>query len=299
MPELPEVETTIRGLKPKVLHRTFIDIWTNWPGLIKKPHSFLDFKSQIKGKRILGIKRVGKNILFGLSGDLVMLVHQKMTGHLLYGKWKEENGKWVSQTEGPIKNDPQNRFLHLVFFLNNGFQIALSDLRKFAKVELWQKSEIANDLVLKNLGPDDLKISLTQFKNRLRKKKSKIKQALMDQSVITGIGNIYSDEILFEAKVHPTKLTGELKESQVSAIYKAMKNILALAITAGGTSVSDYRTPTGEKGKFGEIRKVYRKTGESCPDCKAKIARLKIGGRSAHYCPRCQKVSNPLAMARR
>lgn len=289
MPELPEVETTIRGLKLKVLHGTFIDIWTNYPGLVKKPANFLDFKSQIKGKRILALKRAGKNILFELSGNLVMLVHQKMTGHLLFGKWKEENSKWVSQTEGPIKSDAQNRFLHLIFFLDNGFQMALSDLRKFAKVELWNESELNTASILKNLGPDALKIRLTQFKSRLQKKKGKIKQVLMDQSVIAGIGNIYSDEILFEAKVHPAKLASELKENQISAIYKAMKRILALAIKSGGTSISDYRTPTGEKGHFSEKRKVYRKAGQKCPRCKGTITRLKMAGRSAHFCPKCQK----------
>lgn len=114
----------------------------------------------------------------------------------------------------------------------------------------------------------------------------------MDQEKIAGIGNIYSDEILFEAKVHPAKLTGELKESQVSAIYKAMKNILTLAITAGGTSVSDYRNPAGAKGHFGELRKVYRKAGQKCPRCKkANVSRIKIGGRSAHFCPKCQKLA--------
>ncbi|MDD4990343.1 MAG: DNA-formamidopyrimidine glycosylase [Candidatus Pacebacteria bacterium] len=291
MPELPEVETTIRGLKPKVLHRTFIDIWTNYPKLVKKPASFLDFKSQIKGKRILNIKRAGKNILFELSGDLVMLVHQKMTGHLLYGKWKEENGKWISQNEGPIKSDPQNRFLHLIFFLDNGFQIALSDLRKFAKIELWKKGELNTAYTLKDLGPDALKVSLTQFKNRLQKKKGKIKQVLMDQSVIAGVGNIYSDEILFEAKVHPAKLVIGLKENQISAIYKAMKRILALAVKNKGTSISDYRVPTGEKGHFSEMRKIYRKTGQKCPRCKGIISRLKMGGRSAHFCPKCQKLA--------
>jgi len=295
MPELPEVETTIRGLKSKVLNRAFIDIWTNFPGLIKKPKSFLDFKTQLKGKKILEIERAGKNIIFKLSGNFSLLVHQKMTGHLLYGKWKEENGKWVAQTEGPQKTDPQNRFLHLIFFLDNGFQIALSDLRKFAKVELWLTDELNSSSALKDLGPDALKITLTELKARLKKKTlrqtqgKKIKQVLMDQNVIRGIGNIYSDEILFEAKVHPAKPANELTGSQVNAIYKAMKKVLLLAIQKKGTSVSDYRTPTGEKGNFGNIRKVYRKTGQKCPRCKGKIVRLRIDGRSAHFCPSCQR----------
>jgi formamidopyrimidine-DNA glycosylase len=289
MPELPEVETTIRRLKPKVLHRTFIDVWSNWPSLIKKPSSFLDFKNQIKGKKILNIKRAGKNILFELSDNLIMLAHQKMTGHFLYGTWKEQNGKWISQSKGPIREDPQNRFLHLIFFLDNGFQMALSDLRKFAKVELWQKNEIANNLVLKNLGPDALQITFAQFQSRLQKKKGRIKQVLMDQSVIAGIGNIYSDEILFAAKVHPLCLVQELNNNKIKAIYTAMKKILLLAIKKQGTSISDYRLPSGEKGAYQQIRQVYRRAGQKCVRCSTKIASLKIGGRTAYYCPRCQK----------
>ncbi|MEK7103936.1 MAG: DNA-formamidopyrimidine glycosylase [Patescibacteria group bacterium] len=290
MPELPEVETTVKILQIKVLNRTFIDVWTNSPPLIKRPQSFLDFKSQIKGRKILNIERKGKNIIFTLSDNLAMLVHQKMTGHLLYGKWKEEKGKWISQVEGPLKSDPQNRFLHVIFFLDNGYQMALSDLRKFAKVELYKQAELGEASTLKNLGQDALKISLAIFIERIKSQKGKIKQVLMDQEVVAGIGNIYSDEILFEAKINPQAVSKELKQSQIKAIYKAMQSILKIAIKQGGTSFSDFRNPDGEKGNFGSIAKVYRKFGQKCPRCKTKINRIKIGGRSAHFCPKCQKI---------
>lgn len=290
MPELPEVETTVKILQTKVLDRTFVDIWTNSPPLIKRPQSFLDFKSQVKGRKILNIERRGKNIIFTLSDNLAMLVHQKMTGHLLYGKWKEENGKWVSQIGGPLKSDPQNRFLHVIFFLDNGCQMALSDLRKFAKVELWGQKELSLASTLKNLGQDALKISLTKFAEKIKAQKGKIKQVLMDQEVIAGIGNIYSDEILFEAKINPQTISKELKQNQIKTIYKAMQSILKIAIKQGGTSFSDFRNPNGEKGNFGDIAKVYRKFGQKCPRCKTKISRIKMGGRSAHFCPKCQKT---------
>ena len=290
MPELPEVETTVKMLQTKVLNRTFVDIWTNSPPLIKKPQSFLDFKTQIKGHKILEIERRGKNIIFSLSGNLAMLVHQKMTGHLLYGKWKEENGKWVSETKGSLKSDPQNRFLHIVFFLDNGFQIALSDLRKFAKVELYPQEELKLASTLKNLGKDALKISLEELTKKSKNQKGKIKQVLMEQSFIAGIGNIYADEILFRAKVNPQTPTNELKKNKIKAIHKAMQAILKMAIKEGGTSFSDFRNPDGEKGNFGNFTKVYRKTGQDCPRCKTKMKRIKIGGRSTHFCPKCQKL---------
>jgi len=288
MPELPEVETTVKILQTKVPSRTFVDVWTNSPPLIKRPKSFLEFKNRIKGKKILSVERKGKNIIFILSDNLAMLVHQKMTGHLLCGKWKEEDGKWVSQIHGPLESDPQNRFLHLIFFFDNGYQMALSDLRKFAKVELWDKKEIYSVSTLKNLGQDALKIFLEKFTEKIKSQKGKIKQVLMDQSVLAGIGNIYSDEILFKAKVNPQMVSTQLKQNQVKAIYKSMRFILKTAIKMGGTSFSDFRNPNGEKGGFGDIVKVYRKFGQKCPRCKTKISRIKMGGRSAHFCPKCQ-----------
>jgi len=143
MPELPEVETTVKGLKSKVLLRTFIDVWSDWEKTVKKPKNFKDFKKQIKGKKIKKIWRRAKNIIFDLSDGYSLLVHQKMTGHLLYGIWNIKHGKWVSVGNKNLE-DPMNKFLHLIFFLDNGKMIALSDLRKFAKVELQKTNELLN-----------------------------------------------------------------------------------------------------------------------------------------------------------
>jgi len=299
MPELPEVETTIRNLKTKVLNRTFVDIWTDFPkmirlrqgfgGQVKLPKKFEQFKKEIKGKKIQRIRRVGKNIIFDLSGNLSLLIHQKLTGHLLYGIWEREGNSWKSKIIGPLE-EPINQYIHLIFYLDNDKMLALSDLRKFAKVELWNKNELENSKEFKNLGPDALEISLKEFKERLKKKKGKIKQILMDQNVIAGIGNIYSDEILFEAKIHPFKKTAKLKDKELEGIYQASQKILKKAIELQGSSISDYRLPSGEKGEFGRVLKVYRKEEESCSRCGTKIKRLKLGGRSAHFCPNCQTL---------
>jgi len=294
MPELPEVETIVRDLKKKVLGRTFLNVWTDFPKLIKKPKNFEEFKKEIKGKEIKNIQRRAKNIIFKLSNNYSLLVHQKMTGHLLFGKWKTENGKWISTIPGPLRNDPMNRFLHLVFTLDNGRQLALSDLRKFAKVELWKTNELENSEGIKSLGPEPLEKDFTfeKFKKALgKKKKGRIKQILMDRAVISGIGNIYSDEILFEARIHPLQDISKLSDEKLKKIYKATKKILPLAIKLGGESISDYRRPSGEKGFYDKARKVYRKEGEKCPVCGGIVKRVKIGGRSAHYCPKCQKLS--------
>lgn len=290
MPELPEVETTVRDLQKKVLKRTFVDVWTDSEKIIQKPSSFKIFRKQIKGKKILNIWRRGKNILFELSGNKVLLVHQKLTGHLLLGHWILDNGCWKPKIKGPL-GEKINTYIRLLFALDNGEQLALSDLRKFAKIQLWGKKEWEKSEEFKNLGPEPLERNFTfqKFKEYLKGRKKKIKQVLMDQSVIAGIGNIYSDEILWEAKINPLKETGELSDGELKRTYKAIKKVLKEAIELKGESISDFRRISGERGFYDEKRKVYRKEGQKCPRCGTIIKRKKIVGRSAHFCPSCQK----------
>lgn len=292
MPELPEVETIVRDLKKEVLERTFIDTWTDFPKLIKLPKNFGQFKKEIKNKKIKKIWRRGKNILLDLSGNKTLLIHQKLTGHLLVGVWNLDFGIWKSKIKGPLSEDPKNRFLHLIFWLDNGKMLALSDLRKFAKVELWDTEKLEKSDGFKSLGPEPLKKSFTfeKFKEALREKRGKIKQVLMDQKVIAGIGNIYSDEILWRAKIHPLKNVSRLSETELKKIYQVIKKILPLSIKLGGESISDFRRLSGEKGYFDKERRVYRRTGEKCSRCGTVIKRIKLGSRSAHFCPRCQKL---------
>jgi len=292
MPELPEVETTVRDLKkaqPPVVGACFLDVWTDFKRIIKKPKNFEDFKKEIKKKKIKKIWRRGKNILFDLSENKTLLIHQKLTGHLLLGKWTRKKGKWQTETPGPLSEDSMNKFLHLIFWLDNGQMLALSDLRKFAKIELWDTEELKKSKEFKSLGPEPLDKSFTfrKFKDLLKEKKGEIKKILMDQTVIAGIGNIYSNEILWEAKVYPFKDVLKLSEKELKRIYQAMKKILKEAIKVKGESISDYRRITGEKGGFDPLRKVYRR--EKCPRCGSKIKKIKLRGRSAYFCPNCQK----------
>ena len=308
MPELPEVETIVRGLNAKVLGRTFVDVWTDFPKTIKKPKDFSQFKKEIKNKKIQKIWRRGKNIIFNLTGNKALLVHQKLTGHLLSGKWRQDGGVWKSLIPGPISDDPMNRFLHLIFFLDNNRQLALSDLRKFAKVEIWDKNELENSKWFKSLGPEPLekKFTFEKLKKVLTKKKAakgeprqrrgKIKQILMNQEVIAGIGNIYSDEILWKAKIHPFKDISKLTETELKKIYTALQEILKKSIELRGESISDFRDIEGRRGFFDKARKVYRREGEKCSRCGKIIKRLKLAGRSAHFCPKCQPFHDYLSL---
>jgi len=289
MPELPEVETIVRDLNKEVQGWTFFDVWTDFKKIIKKPKRFLQFKKELKNKKIKKVRRRAKNILFDLSEWKTLLIHQKMTGHLLVGQWQFKNGKWLPPA-GPL-SEKFNTFIHLLFTFKNTRMLALSDLRKFSKVELWDTKELDGSEYVKKLGPEPLDKNFTfvKFKEIFQNKKDKIKQALMDQKVIAGIGNIYSDEILWEAKINPLRQTTVLTDKELKRVYLAIKRVLRKAIKLKGTSISDFRTISGEKGYYEKERKVYRRENEKCKRCGSKIRRIKMGGRSAHFCPTCQK----------
>jgi formamidopyrimidine-DNA glycosylase len=296
MPELPEVETTVKGLKKTVLGRKIEDVWSDTPKMARvfkkgeMKSDFSGFRKEVKGKKILEIGRRGKNILFFLSEGKILLVHLKMTGHFLFGKWRMEKGRQKPLSKGPLTEDPMNRFIRVVLYLGKGKQLALCDLRKFAKMELWDEKGLKNSKAFSSLGPEPLSagFSFKRFKDALKNKKGRIKQVLMDQTVIAGIGNIYSDEALFAAKIHPLKKTFDLKEKELERIYLAVRKVLKQGIDKKGESFSDFRTVSGEKGGFDSFRRVYRREGEPCFECKKPIKRIKIGGRSSCFCPRCQ-----------
>ena len=290
MPELPEVQTTVSDLKKKVVDLRIVDVWSDTPKLIKKP-SFEVLKKQIKGAKIKKIDRRGKNILISLDKNRLLLIHQKMTGHLLYGLWTMNHEQWTSKQKGPLQ-ERVNQYIHLLFHLSNGRMLVLSDLRKFAKVVFGPAEEILNSKDLKDLGPEPLDRSFTfkRFEEILADKRGKIKQVLMDQNIVAGIGNIYSDEILWKAKINPLMSADKLKNRELKKIYEAIQEILKKAVKLRGTSTSDFRDPEGRKGRYVEKLSVYQKEGESCSRCGTKIKRIKLGGRSAHFCPKCQKL---------
>ncbi len=288
MPELPEVQTVVDDLNKKIIGRKITGVWFDTPKIIKKPKA-KDFEKNIKGAKIESAARRAKNILIYLSGNRLLLVHQKMTGHMLVGKWQKTNSGWKSLLGGRF-DEKVNGYIHIVFFLDNGQMLVLSDLRKFAKVLLGPREEIEKMPALQKLGIEPLSKEFTfeKFKTIIKKEKRKIKAVLMYQEKISGICNIYSDEILWEAKVHPFRPANSLNDSELKKIYLATGKILKRALKLRGTSTSDFRDTAGVKGKFGEVLNVYRREGKPCPRCGAVIVRQKMGGRSAHFCPRCQ-----------
>lgn len=284
MPELPEVETTVRGLQKEVLGLKILDVWTDLKTKDKRkkdtvanPIFFSIFKKEVKNKKILSAERRAKNILINLSGGKTILVHLKMTGYLFYGK------------------NPKIKFAHVIFTLSNKHYLVFSDARKFGKMTLLNTKESRNSKHLNTLGPEPLHKDFTfeKFIERFQKYKNspkKIKTALLDQSVIVGIGNIYSDEILWLASVRPDRKISTITKIEYKKIYDSMKKALAKGIDFGGDSMSDYKNIYGLPGSFQLHHNAYRMTGEKCQkkNCRGIIERKIINGRSAHFCTKHQ-----------
>jgi formamidopyrimidine-DNA glycosylase len=303
MPELPEVQTTVDGINRTVRGRTITDVWTEYKsahkmhkGSIKEPLFFKQFKKKVIGEKILRAERRAKNILIHLSGNHTILMHMKMTGHLMYGTYEfnTKQNKWTPVDKGPLK-DPFNAHLRLIFSLDNKKHLAFSDVRKFGKVTIDDTNEISSSLHLKHLGPEPLDKTFTAelFIDRINKKtKGKVKSILMDQTVVAGIGNIYSDEMLWLSNVHPLSIVSKIPEKNMKLMYIAMKEVLNKGIDFGGDSTSDYRNIKGERGTFQAAHNAYKMNKTKCKKrgCPGILERLIVGGRSAHFCPVHQKL---------
>ncbi len=313
MPELPEVHTTATRLNRMVKNRVIKDLWTDWPKYLRLSGKAIrrpaeNFKKALLGRRILSVGRRAKNILFFLSGGYVMLAHQKMTGHFLVGKWRKNDRKgkigdvWLNQRwvpvdqKGPLGDD-RNRFIRLIFFLKGGEMIALSDLRRFAKFVLGPEKEILRLPELEGLGPEpiDPKFTFEKLSTLFRSlagRKTSIKQILLDQNFMSGVGNIYADESLWRAQIHPLRRARDLTKGELSRLYNSLRLVLKNAIKHRGSSVDDYRDPFGRSGVYQLKHEVYHRENEACRRCGTRIKRIKISQRSAHFCPACQKFEH-------
>lgn len=309
MPELPEVTTTVNGLKKALKGVSFMDVWTDldkenpikqFRNTIKDRHFFHIIRKEMLGVKVISVERRAKNILINLSIKKTLLIHLKMTGHIIVGKYiyNKNNNMWVpAPDERKALFDPYNRFIHAVFTLSNGKSMIFCDSRKFGKITLIDTNNKHENIHLKNLGPEPLdeKFELENFERRLLLKPNKhIKTVLMNQSIISRIGNIYSDEMLWLSNIHPESKIIKIPPSDLKLLYKSMVDVLRSGIDFGGDSMSDYRDIDGKKGSFQNHHNVYRRNGEFCHKkiCKGVIIRKVIDGRSAHFCSVHQKLFN-------
>ncbi|MEC1544630.1 DNA-formamidopyrimidine glycosylase [Bacillus halotolerans] len=274
MPELPEVETVRRTLTGLVRGKTIKSVEIRWPNIIKRPAEPEEFARNLAGETIQSIGRRGKFLLFYLD-HYVMVSHLRMEGK--YGLHQEE--------------EPDDKHVHVIFTMTDGTQLRYRDVRKFGTMHLFKPGEEAGELPLSQLGPepDAEEFTSAYLKARLAKTNRAVKTALLDQKTVVGLGNIYVDEALFRAGVHPETKANQLSDQKIKKLHAEIKNTLQEAIDAGGSTVRSYINSQGEIGMFQRQHFVYGKKDEPCKNCGTMITKIVVGGRGTHFCAKCQK----------
>ncbi|QUF64305.1 DNA-formamidopyrimidine glycosylase [Bacillus atrophaeus] len=274
MPELPEVETVRRTLTGLVRGKTIKSVEIRWPNIIKRPAEPEEFARNLIGETIQSIGRRGKFLLFHLD-HFVMVSHLRMEGK--YGLHQAE--------------DPDDKHVHVVFTMTDGTQLRYRDVRKFGTMHLFHPGEEMRELPLSQLGPepDDKEFTDAYLKERLIKTNRAVKTALLDQKAVVGLGNIYVDEALFRAGIHPETKANQLSAKKIKKLHEEIKNTLQEAIDAGGSTVRSYINSQGEIGMFQLRHFVYGKKDKPCKTCGTMISKIVVGGRGTHFCAKCQK----------
>jgi formamidopyrimidine-DNA glycosylase len=263
VPELPEVETVTRSIAPLVGRRI---VSAEFRCLrVLRGGDPDDMAARLHGKKIAGVKRYGKFILVSLQGGGYLVIHLGMTGRLLLG-------------------GPTGKHTHAILTLDRGV-LLYDDSRQFGCLQYSQEFPAR----VAKLGPEPLEVPFNDFAAALRRRKTRIKALLLNQAFLRGIGNIYADEALFRAGIHPLALASRIRSDRVRRLYDAITAVLTEAIAAGGSSISDYVDAQGRKGFFQFSHRVYQRTGEPCVKCGTPIRRLLVAQRSSHFCPQCQK----------
>lgn len=273
MPELPEVETVVRGLRAPLAGRTITGVTFDWPRALGRPDG-PRFAGRIVGQPVRGVNRRGKYVMIALDPD-TLIIHLKMTGRLYV----------VPDSAG----QDADRWVHFTFQLDNAHQLRFSDSRKFGRVYLVEDPA----QVVGALGPEPLDdaFTLDVFRARIAGRSGQIKPLITNQQFIAGIGNIYADEALFASRIHPLRAADSLTGDEIVRLYAAIREVLADGIVREGASVNWYRKPDGTQGSAQETFQVYGRAGEPCPRCGQPIARIVVGQRGTHLCTACQTRS--------
>lgn len=308
MPELPEVETVVNELNKKLSGRTIRSVVVRSPKIVsvgpqtvsniraKSVPTAKKFSTALVGQKFVSVKRRAKMLIFDLSGPLTMLVHLKMTGQFIFedcAMREKSGGKYriLNKMTAPLVQLP-SKYTHVIFEFNDGATLYFNDLRQFGYLKLVKDEDLSKVTDLQNYGPEPLDAKFTEkvFTERVAKRaRTSIKQALLDPVVVAGIGNIYSDEILYHAHILPTRLVGSLKPRELKAVFEQIKPVLKTAVKYKGSSVGDFIRTDGKWGSMGKYHFVYGRKGQLCKVCGTMIKSVKLGGRTSSYCPKEQK----------
>ena len=269
MPELPEVETVKNELMPHIIGRKLTGVTLLWEGIVRQP-SVADFRSRLTGQKVTGLARYGKYLVFSLTGDDLLIIHMKMSGSLLIGQDSSEPPKYT----------------RAIIHLDKGNSIFFRDPRKFGA--MWLVKD--KNSIVGRLGPEPLEDDFTPqvLAQRLKNRTAPIKALLCDQSVIAGIGNMYADEALFAAGIHPLRPGGSLSQDEIERLHTAIRQVLRSAIDNKGASIVNYYRPGGETGTAHSQFKVAHRLNQDCPDCGTPLRRITVRNRGTYFCPECQ-----------
>ena len=317
MPELPEVETVRRGLKGLIVGLKIRTVDHNWPKSF--PNSEADVDNFLIGAKVTDVRRRAKVLMIDLSTSYTLVIHLKMTGQLVfvnknlkYGSLNTEGSKLPnSNSKIPIAKDEvrfgaghpndsligelPNKSTRVTFSFTDGSHLYFNDQRKFGWVRLMPSVEVPNIDFMKKVGPEPLEADFTasQFAMRFtRRAKTSIKAALLDQTVVAGVGNIYADESLWGAKIHPLCRVETLSKKDLKNLYTEVREVMNLAIEKGGSTDRNYVNAEGKKGSYIDFARVFRREGKPCRRCDTDIIKTRVAGRGTHICPRCQKTQS-------
>jgi len=272
MPELPEVETVRRGLEKLILEKKIASLDIRYPKMIKTD---LDqFQKELPGQVVKSMGRRGKYLLFYLT-DKVLISHLRMEGKYFY---------YPDQV-------PERKHAHIFIHFEDGGTLVYEDVRKFGTMELLAPELLEAYFLSKKLGPEPTEqdFDLEIFRGALKKSKKPIKSHLLDQTLVAGLGNIYVDEVLWRAKVHPARTSNSLSAQEARKLHDQTIEVLGQAVEKGGSTIRTYTNAFGEDGTMQEFHQVYDKTGEACSRCGSIIEKIQLGGRGTHFCPKCQR----------
>ena len=292
MPELPEVETVRRGLERLIVGRTIAHAYTDNPKSF--PNSLDEVGAFMIGATVAGIRRRAKVLLIDLDSGHTLVTHLKMTGQLVY-RGEEQFG--AGHPNDSLVGELPDRSTRVTLDFADGSRLFFNDQRKFGWMKLYPSLEVSEIDFMKKVGPEPLEDDLTspQFVARLRRRNgTTIKAALLDQTVVAGIGNIYADETLWAARIHPMRRVASLTDAQLASLLPEIRRIMRLAIEKGGSTDKNYVSAEGKRGSYLDFAKVFRRQGQPCERCGNRIVKLRVAGRGTHVCPVCQPAGDDI-----